>query len=617
MENKTISDEPLYVMTIELDEGKSSNVKIFLDSKPEELAFDFCKENNLDYSSMSYLSNQIKTLMEKFTNEITKENNECIEELEEENTNTKRKQKKKKDRKEFKNINANTLKKDTHTLFSCEKFFNRIKEKNVSKSKNKSRLYSNNVMLTTNNSTNNTSVNNTSKKIKRNKSFDIFYRKKEPQKENKVNGLVTEEEKEKLLKSLLPEKNKTKHIQRNTYTNVGERIYEKGVKLSEMEKIKIKKLTDNLTKSQKEVYTFKPIINKNTNIILKRSKSKKSFITNSDNILNYKSVVEKRIQHLKEKYKKDTDYDFKPKFNKHSLNIENKKKIPFKERIEQLYSSSKHKNKKIKQMEDQIYDISFTPQFTNYPNGSLNNKSFEERQSIYHSRSQEKMNKLILEVNEPNDKVTGQELFHPYLYTSNSSVSLKRNSNVFNTLYSYMNKYKRNRSQNLESFTITDIERRNVKVNQTSSKIFYNKKKETFTKIFNLLDRDSDDSITILNMDLNKLPPTIITIIQPIITEMKNKENTALSKRNFIDACMELFDSLPYNDKQTLLNFNGHFLNKSFESNFTFHPKIDKNSEKICNGVMYFSSLTDNGKVSDCSYTKYLKHSNTGENSVI
>ena len=180
-----------------------------------------------------------------------------------------------------------------------------------------------------------------------------------------------------------------------------------------------------------------------------------------------------------------------------------------------------------------------------------------------------------------------------------------------------MNKYKRNRSQNMESFTISDIERRNVKVNQTSSKIFYNKKKETFTKIFNLLDRDSDDSITILNMDLNKLPPTIITIIQPIITEMKNKENTALSKRNFIDACMELFDSLPYNDKQTLLNFNGHFLNKSFESNFTFHPQIDKNSEKICNGVMYFSSLTDNGKVSDCSYTKYLKHNSTGENSVI
>ena len=104
MENKTISDEPLYVMTIELDEGKSSNVKIFLDSKPEELAFDFCKENNLDYSSMSYLSNQIKTLMEKFTNEITKENNECIEELEEENTNTKRKQKKKKDRKDFFNL---------------------------------------------------------------------------------------------------------------------------------------------------------------------------------------------------------------------------------------------------------------------------------------------------------------------------------------------------------------------------------------------------------------------------------------------------------------------------------------------------------------------------------
>lgn len=618
MENKTISDEPLYVMTIELDEGKSSNVKIFLDSKPEELAFDFCKENNLDYSSMSYLSNQIKTLMEKFTNEITKENNECIEELEEENTNTKRNNNKlQKGKKEFKNINVNSLKKDTHTLFSCEKFFNRIKERDVKKSNSKSRLHtntSNNVMLTNNNSTNNTSMNNTSKKIKRNKSFEIFYKKKE----NKVNGLVTEEEKEKLLKSLLPNtQNKTKQIQRNTYTNFGERIYEKGIKLSEMEKIKIKKLKENLQKSQKEVYTFKPVINKNTNIILKRSKSKKSFISNSENILNYKSVVEKRIQHLKEKYNKENEYDFKPKFDKHSLHIENKKKIPFKERIERLYSSSKKKNKKVKQMEEQLYDISFTPQLTEYPNGSLNNKSFEERQSIYHSRSQDKMNKLILEVNEPNDKVTGQELFHPYLYTSNSSVSisLKRNRNVFNTLYSYMNKYNRNRSQNLESFTITDIEKRNVKVNQTSSKIFYNKKKETFTKIFNLLDRDSDNSITILNMDLNKLPTTIVKIIQPIINEMKNKENTVLSKRNFIDACMELFDILPYKDKQTLLNFNGHCRNKSTESNFTFHPQINKNSEKICNGIMYFSSLTDNGKVSDCSYTKYLKHS--GENSVI
>ena len=70
MENKTISDEPLYVMTIELDEGKSSNVKIFLDSKPEELAFDFCKENNLDYSSMRACHSALKLEDETYINSI-------------------------------------------------------------------------------------------------------------------------------------------------------------------------------------------------------------------------------------------------------------------------------------------------------------------------------------------------------------------------------------------------------------------------------------------------------------------------------------------------------------------------------------------------------------------
>ena len=162
---KTISDEPLYVMTIELDEGKSSNVKIYLDSKPEELAFDFCKENNLDYSSMSYLSSQIKDLMNKFTNDIVNNQNECIEELDEEKTDSKRNKgnvkdkiidkplisnkpkkqynkrtpietpKKKeskhensnsKPKKTFSNVNTQTLNKENHTLFSCESFFKRM-----------------------------------------------------------------------------------------------------------------------------------------------------------------------------------------------------------------------------------------------------------------------------------------------------------------------------------------------------------------------------------------------------------------------------------------------------------------------------------------------------------
>ena len=61
-------EEPIYVMTIELDQGKSGNLPIFLNSNPEELSFNFCKQYNLDYSSMDFLKNQIIKFKNDFLN---------------------------------------------------------------------------------------------------------------------------------------------------------------------------------------------------------------------------------------------------------------------------------------------------------------------------------------------------------------------------------------------------------------------------------------------------------------------------------------------------------------------------------------------------------------------
>ena len=63
-----IKEEPIYVMTIELDQGKSGNLPIFLNSNPEELSFNFCKQYNLDYSSMDFLKNQIIKFKNEFIN---------------------------------------------------------------------------------------------------------------------------------------------------------------------------------------------------------------------------------------------------------------------------------------------------------------------------------------------------------------------------------------------------------------------------------------------------------------------------------------------------------------------------------------------------------------------
>jgi hypothetical protein len=86
--------EPIYVMTVELEEGSSQSIKIYADSTPEELAFEFCKKNNLDINAMKYLTEQIKNLLEELNNENMEnaqlqENhnileNECIQEVDEE-----------------------------------------------------------------------------------------------------------------------------------------------------------------------------------------------------------------------------------------------------------------------------------------------------------------------------------------------------------------------------------------------------------------------------------------------------------------------------------------------------------------------------------------------------
>jgi hypothetical protein len=59
--------EPSYIMTIELEKGKSDIIKIYSDSTSEELAFEFCKKNNLNLKAMQFLSSEIGKLLSKMT----------------------------------------------------------------------------------------------------------------------------------------------------------------------------------------------------------------------------------------------------------------------------------------------------------------------------------------------------------------------------------------------------------------------------------------------------------------------------------------------------------------------------------------------------------------------
>ena len=72
-DSKNNSKEPIYVMTLELDQNNSANLKIYTDSVPYELAYEFCKNNNLDYTSLNYLASEIENLMTTYNTKMNQE----------------------------------------------------------------------------------------------------------------------------------------------------------------------------------------------------------------------------------------------------------------------------------------------------------------------------------------------------------------------------------------------------------------------------------------------------------------------------------------------------------------------------------------------------------------
>jgi hypothetical protein len=54
-------------MVVDLEQGESSNINIYLDSDPEDLAYKFCSEHDLDKDSFEYLASEIKKIIENLT----------------------------------------------------------------------------------------------------------------------------------------------------------------------------------------------------------------------------------------------------------------------------------------------------------------------------------------------------------------------------------------------------------------------------------------------------------------------------------------------------------------------------------------------------------------------
>ena len=82
----------LLTLAIELGDKKKQLLNIYLDSKPEQLAYDFCLQNNLDFDSMQNLTEEIRNALSNYKSEPNQElKNQISEEVEQTTSNKKNK----------------------------------------------------------------------------------------------------------------------------------------------------------------------------------------------------------------------------------------------------------------------------------------------------------------------------------------------------------------------------------------------------------------------------------------------------------------------------------------------------------------------------------------------
>ena len=605
--------QEIMILAIELGDNEKKFLKIYNDSKPEQLAYEFCLQNNLDFNSLQELTEQIRNAFNtnnKYSNQniMLNQNNNFNPNIQESNSN------------DLISNNNNTKKKNNNMKENTiEALSQLLNSKNNSKQNfypPKQRIIKSKINNNQNNS-NYKKIPNSKKNIKHYLShtassqskkrpsksdFSVYTNENIINKSNNSNNILknlnqnnsnNNIEKEYDLNNSESNYNLSKNNIKNNrplisenpndyMLNYGERLYHKGLKLQEKTNTKIEKIKNDNENKHKKNCTFKPKINNiSYNALTKRYNNKLSY-NDEDNIINYKEYVNNKLEDLKEKYQNENDCSFTPRINKRSITMD-KNRIGnsnnLTPRYEQLYTNYKKQQFDIHNLSNKIYDKNklFKPKVNEY-NSDLINLPFKDRQKAYQSKSIEKKKKIKDLIENNIDEHTGQKFFSPVI-NSNYERKYTENFNIFSNLYTDYQKNEINKKNLAEKIRKKENLPYNY-VNNNSNEIYEKQKIKSFEKIFKLLDKDQDGIISKFHINNDNLPKNINKIFQPIIDELK-QDNETLTEKEFIFASDKLFDVLNYIQKREIISFGMEKRKKkNLEEQFTFVPKINKNYDE-------------------------------------
>ena len=66
-------EKPLAILNLEIEKDVIKQIKLYKNSNPEQISYNFCKENNIDFSLMVHIQNEIESLIQKYFQPTSKE----------------------------------------------------------------------------------------------------------------------------------------------------------------------------------------------------------------------------------------------------------------------------------------------------------------------------------------------------------------------------------------------------------------------------------------------------------------------------------------------------------------------------------------------------------------
>ncbi|CAI2384299.1 unnamed protein product [Moneuplotes crassus] len=397
---------------------------------------------------------------------------------------------------------------------------------------------------------------------------------------------------------------------RKTSNNIGEKLYQNGLKRMEEKERKAKREKIQNELKQYESLTFQPKINSSAKRFQRNSKRLEDQLIEKGK-KTHDMIEKKRSEIL---FEQQNRYSFRPHINKKSDRIIQERSRQFLEESSRMaespnfsqefegsFMTSGNKLNKFNllyddamkrmQRQDEIYSRCLDSECTFQPDVSKGNHydgyypedfgNFAERLSKPSTRKEK--SKIMHLQDQCYDKTTGQPLFRPRTGRPPLAKRDYENMPVTEKLYQEGQKRKHQKEEKIKQ----EWDRRNHsanrhKIQDKSEELLEQKKARKFHQIFQSLDVDGDGEISAEKIDISALPPEILEIFTPLLCEMEELEHT-LDLEEFIDASMRLYDTLKLPDKNMILLMKDKWSiqKDNSDAKYTFHPQLNTNSLKI------------------------------------